>query len=123
MEIKPKKTFVFAIQQDPELARHLNWGGWGNGYVAIMPGHPLYQMDYNDIQTDYFIDVNGGLTYSGYAKGLKLENKNIPDTAWVIGFDTMHSHDTREMWPDEASVLNEAKKLEKQINEIIFIPK
>jgi len=77
-----------------------------------MPGHPLYEVDYNDLN----MEVHGGLTYSGYAESLSGFNNKIPSKSWVFGFDTLHSGDDMTQWPDEASVLAEAKRLQKQID-------
>ncbi len=123
MIIKPKKTFSFTIPTDSRLWENINWGGWGNGYVAVMPDHPLYMMDYNKIHEQFNIDVHGGLTYSDFFKSFKnIKNvPNLPDNAWVIGFDTLHHGDSIDRWPDEASVLEEANKLKNQIDKIISI--
>lgn len=85
-------------------------GGWGNGYVALPVGHPLYEKDYMDIDD---IDINGGLTYSSHYNERRdpIETKGM----WIIGFDTLHSHDSIEMWPNEESIMNEANKLKDQI--------
>lgn len=120
MIIRPKLLFPFVIATDPEFLSKLNWGGWGNGYVAVMPGHPLYEMDYYKLQETYDIDVHGGLTYSGYAQSLRGYYKELPAKAWVFGFDTLHHADDLVRWPDEESVLNEAKKLLTQLEKIII---
>ena len=120
MIIRHKKTFHFVLECNPELRQALKWGGWGNGYAAVMPGHPLYEMEYNDIYEVCKIDIDSELTYSGYAESLSIpDDIKIPAKAWVIGFDTLHWDDTLERWPKEA-VLAEAKKLEKQINDMIL---
>jgi hypothetical protein len=43
-----------------DLSNHLK-RGWGNGYVAIPPTHPLWGLDYSSV---YTIDVHGIFTYS-----------------------------------------------------------
>lgn len=87
--------------------------GWGNGYVAIPKGHILYGMDYNDIAKKYTgIEVSGGLTFSN------TWWNSCPKWAkdcWIVGFDTFHAWDNMSRWPDEESVLKEAKKLRNQI--------
>jgi len=90
--------------------------GWGNGYVAIPPSHPLWGVDYSDVND---IDVHGGLTYSE----LKIPHmtgkgfSDIPSNYWVFGFDTSHWDDTEKKWPKEA-VEAEAKRLFCQLMDI-----
>ena len=112
MIIKPKTSFIAAIPIDSSLRNHITWGGWGNGYVAVMPDHPLYEVDYNDVN----VDVHGGLTYSGYADNLRGFDNQMPPKSWVFGFDTLHTGDDMTQWPDKASVLAEAKRLQEQID-------
>lgn len=92
--------------------------GWGNGYLVIPEGHPLHGMDYDAIHEAYpHLSVNGGLTYA--AKPVrKMVPDDVPDSAWIIGFDTAHLGDTLERWPDEASVLAEAQSLANQIESL-----
>lgn len=90
--------------------------GWGNGYVAISSNHPMYGKSYEEC----YLEIHGGLTYSNYAKNLNIPKKyNIPDSFWVLGFDTAHYNDTIERWPNEQSILNEAIKLKEQLEKII----
>ena len=92
--------------------------GWGNGYVVIPEGHNLYGMHFNDIHDKFEIEVNGGLTFSDYAKNIKnWEIKGLMENDWIIGFDTAHSWDTLTMWPKSA-VEHEAKKLSEQISKL-----
>ena len=79
--------------------------GWGNGYVILPKKHPFHGIDYDII--NLYVDVNGGLTYSDTD-----ENGN-----WKIGFDTAHSWDTPEMWPEEA-VIKETYRLRDQLIEL-----
>lgn len=77
--------------------------GWGNGYVAVPKEHPLYGVDYNDVDSDK-ITIHGGLTYSKNHIPEDVEAftellDNIPDTLtkfWVLGFDTMHYMDNQQ---------------------------
>jgi hypothetical protein len=62
--------------------------GWGNGYVAIPKGHPLYEVDYDNIEN---IEINGGLIFG-----------EMVNEMWVIGFDTAHYGDTITRWPESA---------------------
>lgn len=92
--------------------------GWGNGYVAIPKGHPLFEVDYNEIQNNHELSINGGLTFSSSSIGLNwVEIPQGYEESWIIGFDTMHLHDTLDRWPKEA-VEKEAERLATQINAI-----
>ena len=75
-------------------------GGWGNGYVMIPPNHPLFEVNYTDIEG---IDVHGGLSFG----------ERYLDF-WVIGFDTLHFGDNQERWTKER-VLQETLRLKDQI--------
>lgn len=91
--------------------------GWGNGYVAVPPSHPLWGVDYGNV--DQHLDVHGGLTYSelkvSYMTGKGFPD--IPDNYWIFGFDTKHWDDTEEKWPKEA-VEAETKRLFSQLMDI-----
>jgi len=90
--------------------------GWGNGYVAVPPSHPLWGVHYDNVDD---IDVHGGLTYSEMndIPGLFVGRPEIPRNYWVFGFDTKHWYDTEEKWPKEA-VEAETKRLFCQLMEI-----
>jgi len=97
--------------------------GWGNGYVALPPGHLLWGINYD--QLNNYIRVHGGLTYSNqfseeWRNRIK-ELGNVPEEVteewWVIGFDTAHFRDN-EYDQDEAYVRAEAKYLKEQIDGI-----
>jgi len=90
--------------------------GWRNGYVAVPPSHPLWGIDYNNVE---HIDVHGGLTYSEMndVPGLFIDHPEIPNNYWVFGFDTKHWDDTEEKWPKEA-VEAETKRLFCQLLDI-----
>ena len=85
--------------------------GWGNGYVAVSPSHPLWGVDYNSVE----IEVHGGLTYSAFNDSFK--HNDIPKNYWVFGFDTSHYNDSLKRWPKEA-VEAETKRLFCQLMEI-----
>lgn len=96
--------------------------GWGNGYVALPPTHPLHLGNLDNITNSDIIfkkitlvqnlNVHGGATYSNLGDGVKA-----PKDWWVIGFDTAHYGDTIENWPKEA-VEAETKKLFCQLFDI-----
>jgi hypothetical protein len=96
--------------------------GWGNGYVAVPPAHPLYLGSLDTVTDNELIakkisavgslDVNGGITYNDFGDG-----KNAPKDWWVFGFDTAHFGDTIEKWPKEA-VEAETKRLFSQLLDI-----
>lgn len=112
--------------------------GWGNGYVAVPPGHPLWGKTYND---DGFpdIDVHGGVTFTEpcvYGARLaasgrevvpllegqrcwqvqngELLDGDIPDNWWLIGFDTCHADDNADAWTKDR-VIEETTELRDQI--------
>lgn len=88
-------------------------GGWGNGYVAVHPGHPYYGKHYDEISG---VDVHGGLTYSApyNAERDPIEAQGC----WVFGFDTAHAYDSLDNWPDAESVLAEAQRLKIQFEAV-----
>jgi hypothetical protein len=90
--------------------------GWGNGYVAVPPSHPLWGIDYGNV--DQHLDVHGGLTYSELKDfpGMFKEHA-VPDNYWVFGFDTSHWDDTLKTWPKKA-VEAETKRLFCQLIDI-----
>lgn len=107
----PAKKLIAFVLESPLPGR----GGWGNGYVAVPKGHPVYEMDYDAIHDKYKISVNGGLTFSAMdIIGQPEETKGM----WIVGFDTLHSHDTPEMWPNSESVMAEANDLKSQLEAI-----
>ena len=90
--------------------------GWGNGYVAVPPSHPLWGVSYFDLED---IDVHGRLTYSEMndVPGIFIDHPEIPNNYWVFGFDTKHWDDTEKKWPKEA-VEAETKRLFCQLMDI-----
>ena len=70
--------------------------GWGNGYVLIPQGHPLYgKFDFYAPEFEG-LEVHGGITYSD--KNIPIKNAEFitdePDfDYWVLGFDTAHCLD------------------------------
>jgi hypothetical protein len=104
--MKPQPLIIIA-PVNPEFIKLLDGRrGEANGYVALPKGHPWYEMDYADIPCD----VHGGLTFA--------QPCNIFESDyWMIGFDTAHCDDTKEMWPI-FRVFNEAKRLWDQVMEV-----
>lgn len=92
--------------------------GWGNGYVVIPQDHPLYCVDYDNIN----VHVHGGLTYAalvtremlntGWAQ---LDEGDLD--CWMIGFDTAHYNDNATTWPKER-VQEELDDLVRQVESI-----
>ena len=66
------------------IKRHPNLGHLC-GYVAIPPWHPFYGLRCEDIN----VWVHGGITWSGFFKG--LEGKN--EREYQVGFDCAHFND------------------------------
>jgi hypothetical protein len=90
--------------------------GWGNGYVVIPNGHPMYGKHYGEVP----VDVHGGLTFS---ESVNSVIGNFPELTeemkdgWVFGFDTSHYNDSMERWPKEA-VERETENLKSQFVEL-----
>lgn len=96
-------------------------GGWGNGYVALPEGHPFFGVseDYDAPVSLPFEHTNGQLTFARL-----IDDTDDPDNPyapyngmWVIGFDTLHSWDSPEQWPDEESVMKEALLLKEECDD------
>jgi len=86
--------------------------GWGNGYVCIPNGHPMYGVPYDDIP----VDVHGGLTFSNYSN--EIDWPEVPKgDFWVVGFDCAHLGDNKSNWP-ESRVLSETQQLEQQLTNL-----
>lgn len=66
--------------------------GYRCGYIKVLPGHPWFAKDYDDISAD----VHGGLTYANY--GIACAGEHDEKAEWWVGFDCMHVHDG----PDES---------------------
>ncbi|MFA5166872.1 MAG: hypothetical protein WC449_06305 [Candidatus Paceibacterota bacterium] len=109
------KTIPFTVENTwtPKGSSH----GWGNGYVAIPPGHPLFGMDYNDLNDA--INIHGGLTYGEIYDHEDFETLNRPDLEghWIFGFDTCHYADNQENW-DLFKVAVEAVDLKRQLDSL-----
>jgi hypothetical protein len=99
--IKNESPFVLT-NPSPKV---LGIGGWGNGYVAIPPGHCLYELSYDEVywKMGDILSVHGGITYSNFGDGV-----NAPKNWWVFGFDTCHYNDSLDKWP-ESAVIEETK--------------
>jgi len=87
--------------------------GWGNGYVGVPPEHKYHGKHYGD----FYVDVHGGLTYSGKAGCLADSPKELPEDYWVFGFDTAHLDDDLNRWP-EALVWEETHALKEELEEV-----
>lgn len=75
--------------------------GWGNGYVAIPPTHPLYRADFMSWEDDTpHLNVPREITWCDSAGKLNGEPA-IPADWWIIGFDTCYRRDTLETCPKE----------------------
>jgi len=93
------------------VSRH----GWGNGYVVIFKGHPMYGKNYDEVP----IDIHGGLTFSKYANEIDWpEITEEMKDGWVFGFDTAHYSDDMERWPKEG-VKRETEHLKSQLVEML----
>jgi hypothetical protein len=80
--------------------------GYHCGYVSIPPVHPLFGIDYTDMEFDP--DVHGGITYSGDRR---------EKGTWWYGFDCNHLYDTI-LQCNEPYVVRECEWLAKQLRDI-----
>lgn len=74
----------------PCLMRRTDMGNWC-GYVAVLPGHPVFEKNYNDVD----VNVHGGLTYAEHCHGsiCHVPKPGEPDNVWWLGFDCAHGGD------------------------------
>lgn len=92
--------------------------GWGNGYVLIPEGHPLYgNRDYYAACFDG-LEVHGGITYSEKdipsKKAEFITDKPDPGCEyWVLGFDTVHAYSRASM--DKDWVTRETLRFKEQL--------
>lgn len=112
---------------DSETTNHLKTRGiklapWRCGYVGVDKTNLLYGVGYcnpTDVlagkRPEDFLEVHGGLTYSGPADD-KEASYPIPTIMpiWFFGFDTNHYGDYHELWPLD-KVIEETKRLADQI--------
>ena len=98
-------------------------GGYFNGYVVVLPEHPFYGKDYDEIDdllrknssTNGFY-VHGGLTFANGDKDFCPElSKHFPDY-WILGFDTRHANDTAAYWTEERTWEETEKLLQATIH-------
>lgn len=91
--------------------------GWGNGYVCLPEGHPLYGKHYNKIDN---LSVHGGLTFCGRSKDYNwadMPNAIRGCNYWLLGFDTSHYNDNQSNCP-KSYVLRETRMLAEQIEKL-----
>lgn len=91
--------------------------GWGNGYVLVPEGHPLFGMHYDKISDEYGIHAHGGLTYASLIT--EKSTKFLPEHIgmYAIGFDCAHYGDNLSNCP-ESFVDSEILNLLEQISAI-----
>lgn len=101
----PYKVEIFPFKPyPPEWPEHLrSEQGWGCGYVHLPPEHPWHGVPWTRIDCP---DFASGLTYSRLSQ----------DGDWIIGFDTAHSWDTADEWPE-----SEVLRVAHQLAEIAYI--
>lgn len=104
--------------RDYGLPLHID-GGYFNGYVAVLPEHPFYGKDYdeiNDLLDKKGFYVHGGLTFANDDKDFCPElSKHFPDY-WIFGFDTRHANDTADYWTEERTWKETEKLLQATIH-------
>lgn len=111
----------FLIDNTEYFSQFSSWidGGNFNGYVAVLPEHPFYGKDYDEIddlldKKDFY--VHGGLTFAKGDKDFCPElSKHFPDY-WILGFDTRHANDTAEYWTEERTWEETEKLLQATIH-------
>nr|DAR42189.1 MAG TPA: hypothetical protein [Caudoviricetes sp.] len=79
-------------------------GGYFNGYVVVLPEHPFYGKDYDEVS--YLLSkkgfyVHGGLTFANDDKDFCPELSKHFSDYWILGFDTRHANDTADYWTEE----------------------
>lgn len=82
-EIYGYPVCILATKSQPEF----DMGDYYCGYVGVPPSHPLYQINYMQVDDD--ADVNGGLTYSRMADSWRTTKDKFKDY-WFFGFDCAH---------------------------------
>jgi hypothetical protein len=84
--------------------------GWGNGYLVLSKGHPLWKVHYDIINESHHMGAHGSWTFSNsYSNMKKIKDKMTLDgdffefnnDDWIIGFDTAHYNDNLTNWPKE----------------------
>jgi hypothetical protein len=111
---KPLISFTTKNEQPERIGDYIMPPhGWGNGYVAVPPGHPLYRVPYDNMMN---VDIHGGLTFSELATDFRTLPPELDgyEDYWVFGFDTNHWSDTPQNWPKER-VEEETQNLKEQI--------
>lgn len=88
-----------------------NFGGWGNGYVAIPPGYPGYGM-LSHIFEIWMQRLPVHINFAENANDLNWEEVEKFKDHWIVGFDTLHWHMKEETWTKE--------KVEETCAEIAF---
>lgn len=104
------------------LPTHLD-GGYFNGYVVVLPEHPFYGKDYDEIDdllrknssTNGFY-VHGGLTFANDDKDFCPELSKHFSDYWILGFDTRHANDTADYWTKERTWEETEKLLQATIH-------
>jgi hypothetical protein len=88
-------------------------GGYFNGYVVVLPEHPFYGKDYDEVSnllSKKGFYVHGGLTFANDDKDFCPELSKHFSDYWILGFDTRHANDTAAYWTEERT-WEEADKL------------
>jgi len=83
---------------------------YGNWYVALPPGHKYHWVHYDDIP----VVIHWGYTYSDMKVSFIPEFDHIPNSYWVVWFDTLHYWDNLSNCSKEF-VETEVLSLKKQL--------
>lgn len=81
----------------PCLIKRVPLSGHLCGYVAVPPGHPAHEADYDDVD----VLVHGGLTYGRKCQGrvCHVPEPGEPADVYWLGFDCAHAWDMRPSHP------------------------
>ena len=77
---------------------------WTCGYIDIPKDYKEFEVNYNNLSSEYHNAVHGGLTYSKFGLG-----KEVSETKWMLGWDYNHFED-HGITP-AFEVVEDAKKL------------
>lgn len=129
MSLQPEnnnmKTIAFLHREAQQSVPAEMKVGYANGYVAVPPGHPLYEIGCITIKESTCIAVSGGVTLAQNRSSLDGWDRlsiemldggsfdDIPGDWWVIGFDTMRIGEGR--YHDRDWCIAETRRLQQQI--------
>lgn len=105
-----KGIITFTIENTWMPQHPLITHGWGNGYIGVPEGHPLFGRDYEELNDT--TTIHYGFTFGEIGE---IDGKEYH----VFGFDTCHYGDTMNKWPELAVV----QEIESVVNDFIHFVK